>query len=292
MTRWLAAVVMCIVGSGCGPARLLPAPAGWPAEWHQRRLYHTAHAYIYAGNGAAAREADDLARRVWREFEQRTGGRAGKGLLVVTRIAEPPALEDYMELCRVLARHDAAAQGVALSPAALTQRCDAVLAALRDQGLDPDLELRLTPVTLDRGDVVETLHLPEAVGAVVPWAVALPTGSLIRRSNREGVRHELEEKRIGPLLQVPLAPVTAFEEGVRNAKALVARDVALFRNHALQQSGWDANRRDEHTQAYMNRRLDESLRPVLTLLGDVVEVVAAPLGPPANSTPTSGGQAK
>ena len=81
------------------------------------------------------------------------------------------------------------------------------------------------------------------------------------------------------VLQVPLAPIIMFEERLRNAKASVSRDVIVFRSLAGLQSEWSESRRQDETQAYMERKLNEALMPVLTQLTDILQLLAQQIEP-------------
>ncbi len=150
----------------------------------------------------------------------------------------------------------------------------------------------MTPISLDRSDLSDTLGLERTVSESVDWAAAISTEALIEEANRKNMQRELKNREIGLVLQMPLTPIIMFEERLRNAKAFVARDVTLFRNLANQQQGWSEEKRQDETQAYMERKLNEALLPVITQLVDVLQAVAEQLEPllPSSADSDSGPQ--
>ncbi len=263
----------------CAPAKLLDPPAGWPATWNNRKLYHTPNAYIYAGSATVARESDELAARVWREFEDRTERAGQKGLILVTDIDEQPVIPNYRAYCDLCAKRDAAARGVVLTDEDLERRYETICAAMEDQGIDPETDLLMTSVSLTGQELSGLLGFPTDAAQSVDWAVAVPTSRLIQQAVQENMQGEMNKREVGLIAQVLLEPVMVFEKRVRNVKASVSRDVELFRNHAKQQAEWNESEREQQVQAYMQRKLAESLRPVLTLLADVIEFAAEPIKP-------------
>ncbi|MCH7631910.1 MAG: hypothetical protein IIB59_01750 [Planctomycetes bacterium] len=274
---WFAPVLMIIVG--CGPARLLAPPSSWPAEWKNRRLYNTPNAFIYAGSDAAAGEADSLAEKVAREFKKRTGGRPVKGLLLVTDLNQQPVIPDHRTYCKLMLVRQTPGHRGSPSEAQLDEQCDAIVQAMAQQGTDPEMELLITPASLSASDLLDRLGLGRAVASSVDWAVALSTSALIEQAVRENMQSELKHREIGLVLQVPLAPIIMFEERLRNAKASVSRDVTVFRRLAGLQAGWSDDRRQDETQAYMERKLNEALLPVLTQLTDILQLLAQQIEP-------------
>ena len=273
-------VAVVIAGQiGCAPAKLLDPPAGWPVEWKNRKLYNTPNVYIYARNDAAAGQADALAERVIREFSRRTAGRSVKGLLLVTDLDEEPVVPDHKTYCNLMLSKAAAERGQTLSAEELEERYGKIRQAMAEQGTDAEMELLMTPISLDRSDLSGTLGLERTVSESVDWAAAISTEALIVEANRKNMQGELKNREIGLVLQMPLAPIIMFEERLRNAKAFVARDVTLFRNLANQQQDWSEEKRQDETQAYMERKLNEALLPVITQLVDVLQAVVEPLKP-------------
>lgn len=274
---WTAPVLMIIVG--CGPTRLLEPPSGWPAEWKNRRLYNTPNAFIYAGSDAAAGEADSLAEKVAREFKERTGGRPVKGLFLVTDLGQQPVIPDHRTYCKLMLARQTAGDRGPLSEAQLEEQCDAIVKAMAQQGTDPEMELLITPASLSASDLLDHLGMGRGVASSVDWAVALSTSALIEQAVRENMQSELKQREIGLVLQVPLAPIIMFEERLRNCKAAVSRDVTMFRRLASLQVGWSEDRRQDETQAYMERKLNEALLPVLTQLTDILQLLAEQIEP-------------
>lgn len=273
-------VVVIIAGQfACAPSKLLDPPAGWPVEWKNRKLYNTPNAYIYARNDAAAGQADALAERVIHEFSKRTGGRSVKGLLLVNDLDEEPVVPDHKTYCNLMLSKAAAGRGQTLSAEELEERYGKIRQAMAEQGTDAEMELMMTPISLDRSDLSDTLGLERTVSESVDWAAAISTEALIEEANRKNMQAELKNREIGLVLQMPLAPIIMFEERLRNAKAFVARDVTLFRNLANQQQDWSEEKRQDETQAYMERKLNEALLPVITQLVDVLQAVAEQLEP-------------
>ncbi len=273
-------VAVFIAGQiGCAPAKLLDPPTGWPIEWKNRKLYNTPNAYIYARNDSAAGQADALAERVTHEFSKRTGGRSVKGLLLVNDLDEEPVVPDHKTYCNLMLSKAAAGRGQTLSAEELEERYGKIRQAMAEQGTDAEMELMMTPISLDRSDLSDTLGLERTVSESVDWAAAISTEALIEEANRKNMQAELKNREIGLVLQMPLAPIIMFEERLRNAKAFVARDVTLFRNLANQQQGWSEEKRQDETQAYMERKLNEALLPVITQLVDVLQAVAEQLEP-------------
>lgn len=287
----LVLAALCL-GAGCAPAKVLDSPAGWPVEWKGRKLYHTPHAYIYAGSDAAAWEADELAARVHREFKSRTRKDAVKGLLLVTNVNDPPAFASFRQFCDVKAKEAAAAEGRTLGEDELKKRHEMISAAFAEQGHDPESDLAMTPASIKPADLADVMDLA-VQGAISPaWSVAVPTSALIEQANDRALQGEYEKRKVGLLVQLPLTPITLFEHRLRNVKALVARDVELFRNQMELQQDWSKEKRQEATHAYMEWKLAEGLLPVWPLLSDivrlttgVVDFVADPLFPKKDQPP-------
>ncbi len=275
----MAGLVVTSTQIGCAPVKLLDPPEGWLVEWRNRRLYNTPAAYIYASNDAAAGQADWLASRVGKEFKKRTGERPVKALLLVTDLNEEPVLPDHKTYCRLMLTKQALAEGRTLSDAQLNEQYAKICSAMAEQGVDTEMELLMTSVALDRRDLAEYLGFDSTVTDSVDRAAVISTTALIEYANRRNIQNELRKRKIGLVLQVPLAPIIMFEERLRNAKAAVSRDVTLFRCLADQQVGWSAEKRQDETQAYMERKLNEALLPVLTQLTDVLQTVVEQLEP-------------
>ncbi len=277
----------------CAPVTLLDSPVGWPIEWKNRKLFNTPNAYIYAGNDAAAGQADEIAARVRREFQKRTGGRLVKGLLLVNDIGEQPVIADHRTYTNLMLNRSAAARNQALTDAQLDAQYARIRQTMDEQGTQADMELLMTPITLARTDLIRMLGFDRNVTDSVAWTTVISTARLIEYANRENMQSELHNRKIGVVLQVPLAPIILFEERLRNAKAFVARDVAVFRNLAQQQADWSEVKRQDEMLAYMERKLNETLLPVITQLKDVLDELAAqiePLMPGADSAQGKQGQ--
>jgi hypothetical protein len=275
----LLGAVLFVGQLGCGPARLLEAPAGWPLEWQNRKLFNTPNAYIYAGNEAAAGQADELAKRVSREFQERTAGRSVKGLLLVTDVDEAPVIADHQAYTKLMLSRSAAARDQVLTAEQLDAQYATIQQTMAERGTQADMELLMTPVSLERTDLEQMLGFESSVSDTAAWTAVISTSALIEYANRENMQAELQERKIGLVLQVPLAPIILFEERLRNAKAFVARDVAVFRNLAQQQSAWSGDKREDETLAYMERKLSEAMLPVLTQLTDVLKELAEQIEP-------------
>jgi len=277
----------------CAPAKLLDPPAGWPVEWKNRKLFNTPNAYIYARNAAAAGQVDEIAARVSREFQKRTDGRPVKGLLLVNDVDDKPVIPDHEAYTKLMLTRSAAARNQALTDAQLEAQYARILQTMADQGTQADMELLMTPVSLGRMDLTRMLGFETGVSDSVSWSAVLSTSALIEYANRENMQSELHNRKIGLVLQVPLAPIILFEERLRNAKAFVARDVVVFRSLAHQQADWSEEKRQDETLAYMERKLNETLLPVITQLADVLKELAAqiePLLPGAESEQRKQGQ--
>jgi len=264
---------------GCAPVKLLDPPVGWPVEWKSRKLFNTPNAYIYAGNNAAARQVDEIAERVNREFQKRTDGRLIKGLLLVNDVDEEPVIADHQAYTKLMLNRSAAARNQALTDAQLEAQYAKIRQTMADQGTQAEMELLMTPVSLGRRDLTRMLGFESNVSDSVAWSAVIPTSALIEHANRENMQSELHNRKIGLVLQVPLAPIILFEERLRNAKAFVARDVAMFRSLAQQQADWSEEKRQDETLAYMERKLNETLLPVITQLTDVLKELAAQIEP-------------
>jgi len=277
----LALLGVVLFGSGlaCAPAKLLDPPAGWPVEWKNRKLFNTPNAYIYAGNDAAAGQVDEIAARVGREFQKRTDGRPVKGLLLVNDVDEEPVIADHEAYTKLMLTRSAAALDQELTDAQLEAQYAGIRQTMADQGTEAEMELLMTPVSLGREDLTQMLGFESNVSDSVAWSAVISTSALIEYANRENMQSELHSRKIGLVLQVPLAPIILFEERLRNAKAFVARDVAVFRNLAHQQAGWSEEKRQDETLAYMERKLNEALLPVITQLTDVLKQLAAQIEP-------------
>lgn len=263
----------------CAPAKLLDPPAGWPVEWKNRKLFNTPNAYIYAGSDAAAGQVDEIAARVSREFQKRTDGRPVKGLLLVNDVGEEPVIADHQTYTKLMLTRSAAARNQALTDAQLEAQYVRIRKTMADQGTQAEMELLMTPVSLGRMDLTRMLGFESKVSDSVAWSAVISTSALIEYANRENMQSELRNRKIGLVLQVPLAPIILFEERLRNAKAFVARDVAVFRNLAQQQADWSEEERQDETLAYMERKLNETLLPVITQLTDVLKELAAQIEP-------------
>ncbi len=263
----------------CAPAKLLDPPAGWAVEWKSRKLFNTPNAYIYAGNDAAAGQADELAKRVSREFQKRTDGRPVKGLLLVNDVGEEPVIADHQAYTKLMLTRSAAGRNQALTDAELEAQYAGIRQTMADQGTQAEMELLMTPVSLGRTDLTQMLDFESNVSDSVAWSAVISTSALIEHANRENMQSELHERKIGLVLQVPLAPIILFEERLRNAKAFVARDVAVFRNLAQQQGDWSDEKRQDETLAYMERKLNEAMLPVITQLTDVLKELAEQIEP-------------
>ena len=289
----LLGAVLCGGQLACAPVKLLDPPAGWPVEWKNRKLFNTPNAYIYAGNAATAGQVDEIAARVNREFQTRTDGRLVKGLLLVNDVDEEPIIADHQTYTKLMLNRSASARNQALTDAQLEAQYARIRQTMADRGTQAEMELLMTPVSLGRLDLTRMLGFESNVSDAVAWSVVISTSALIEHANRENMQSELHSRKIGLVLQVPLAPIILFEERLRNAKAFVARDVAVFRNLAHQQAGWSEEKRQDETLAYMERKLNETLLPVITQLRDVLKELAAqiePLLPGAESEQRKQGQ--
>ncbi|MCH8852950.1 MAG: hypothetical protein IID41_09915 [Planctomycetes bacterium] len=289
----LLSAVLCGGQLACAPTKLLDPPAGWPVEWKNRKLFNTPNAYIYAGNAAAAGQVDAIAERVNREFQKRTDGRLVKGLLLVNDVNEEPVIADHEAYTKLMLNRSASVRNRALTDAQLEAQYTGIRQTMADRGTQAEMELLMTPVSLGRLDLTRMLGFENSVSDSVAWSAVISTTALIEYANRENMQSELHHRKIGLVLQVPLAPIILFEERLRNAKAFVARDVAVFRSLAHQQAAWSEAKRQDETLAYMERKLNETLLPVITQLRDVLKELAAqiePLLPGAESEQRKQGQ--
>jgi hypothetical protein len=75
---------------GCGPARLLPPPAGWPREIEGRALYVTPRAFIYATTPAAAGWMDRYLDDRIPHIEKRFGASLGRGIVITVSPGDKP----------------------------------------------------------------------------------------------------------------------------------------------------------------------------------------------------------
>ncbi len=263
----------------CAPVKLLDPPAGWPVEWKNRKLFNTPNAYIYARNDAAAGQVDEIAARVNREFQKRTDGRLVKGLLLVNDLGEHPVIADHETYTKLMLNRSAGIRNQALTDAQLETQYARIRQTMADRGTQAEMELLMTPVSLSRTDLTLMLGFDSNVSDSAAWSAVISTSALIEYANRENMQSELHNRKIGLVLQVPLAPIILFEERLRNAKAFVARDVEVFRNLAHQQADWSEEKRQDETLAYMERKLNETLLPVITQLTDVLKELAAQIEP-------------
>ncbi len=82
----LLMVAMC----GCGPARLLPPPPGWPREIDGRTLYVTPRAFIYATSPGAAGWMDRYLHDRIPQIEKRFGVKPGNGTVIAVSPGDKP----------------------------------------------------------------------------------------------------------------------------------------------------------------------------------------------------------
>jgi hypothetical protein len=76
--------------SGCGPARLLLAPPGWPRHVDGRLLYATPRSFIYATSPAAAGWMDRYLNDRIPRIEKRFGETLGRGMVIAVSPGDKP----------------------------------------------------------------------------------------------------------------------------------------------------------------------------------------------------------
>ncbi len=82
--------VLAVLNTGCGPAKLLPTPRGWPQEIHGRKLYHTPRGFLYATNAASAGWMDRYLQRRLPSIEEQSDVKLSTGVVIVISPGDPP----------------------------------------------------------------------------------------------------------------------------------------------------------------------------------------------------------
>lgn len=264
---WLPCAAV-LAAAGCGPSRVLDPPPDWPVRWQNLELYNTPRAFILASQPQAAREAEDIVNRTWKDFERRTGGVPSKGLVVIANITEEQPIRDpkvfYLE---ELGDHGEAP----VQEAEMTRRWELIEEAARSQGVSLATELQMRTITLDKPELRTILGMPDAVVNDVEWAVLLPTRRLIDQASHQAMKEKIVARGTGPLVFVATSPLLVAEELRMANRASVNRDVEIFGRWVSEQNGWTPDEKEDHQQAYTQRKLDEAMFPVLSLMRDTVE---------------------
>ncbi len=243
---WSALLLLLVPVSfvGCAPAERLADPVDWPGRWDSRTLWTTPHAFIYAGNGAAAGEIDRLAERVKGEYTAELGQPTPPLLLIVRDASEPYPGDDVRELLRSTLRlemqrdpeqssagqdSDGSEQS---TPDAIEDALMGTVAAATATGTTLEVLAGTIPLTCDEQALKDVCATPDAMSDQHRTALIIPTRACLRTNIRKAMRSALKLYGIGPVAQVVFAPVLAIAEGKAVDRLDRLREVALF-NHWL-----------------------------------------------------------
>ncbi len=243
-----AAILFAAALSGCGPARLLDAPAQLPKELDGRRLWHTPSGYIYAADEAVAGETDRWITELDRHLKRTYQRELGKGLVIVIDDGEKPFVKSFDEMVR-LQRQTAIAAGVKSHE---MPDVDAQRQKMEAGGMSEDLACRITPFELD-GTVRAAGGLPHGLPDDAHWSISCPSQGLMEKAMWEFGPKALEKKK-GKAFAVATAwawPL-AFAEAAKGFQ--LGRDVLVFELWAIQQSQWDQELRNQEISKYTEER--------------------------------------
>jgi len=253
-TKRLAALLLVFAVSGCAATAWLDEPSRLPEQWSGRRRFNTRNTVIYACSERAAAEADRLAADVAEGFEKETGGKASKGLLIVTDAGDEPVVTNLRDLHRLLAKSATANPHGKLSSGLEETRRD-----IQRHNIQPKTILVVTPVPIEKADLRGCLGFPDPLPGSVTWIAAIPTRAAIRRSNKTIIKSFLEKEGIGPITQIILAPAIFVAEESMLDIAAAARDVVLFERFAMTQHDWPLKEKRRRAFVYAKRRKKEAM---------------------------------
>lgn len=239
---------------GCAPRVVLDSPPEWPQRWSDRDLYHTPGAYIYAGSLAAAGEADRLVAAVARDFERDAGRPADKGVVFVNGPSDTLFVADWKALLS-LQESEARPADPYSAPETPAQRWERVTREAQQAGLSMDLLLMMTPVGLDRQQLRELVPLPAQASPEAGWGAILPTRALLRTAFRRQLQAAYEREKIGPAMQLALAPLVALMEPALVDALAAVREVAVYAAMATGCESWSAEQRTSYVTAYKERKV-------------------------------------
>jgi hypothetical protein len=239
---------------GCAPRVVLERPPTWPQRWSDRDLYHTPQAYIYASSAAVAGEADRLVAAVAREFALEAGQPVEKGVVFVNAPSDKLFVADWKTLLALQEREAQAADPNA-PPETPEQRWERISGEAEQAGLGMDLLLMMTPVGLDRTQLRELVDLPQQASPDAAWGAILPTRALLREAFRRQLKAAYEREKIGPAMQLALAPIVALMEPKLVDALAAVRDIAVYAAMAASCEGWSAQQRESHLAAYKEKKV-------------------------------------
>lgn len=243
-----AIIALIAFAEGCGPGKLLDAPAELPTELNGRRLWHTPRAYIYAAEEAIAGETDRWIAELGAHVRRTYKAELGKGLVVVIDKDEPPFVRSFEELIR-LQRRTARAADVDQHelPDDETHR-----RRLAGAGMTEELACRVTPFELDAKALADG-GLPEPLPSDLMWSISCPSESLMEKSMWEFAPKAIEEKH-GKSFAVATfwAWPIAFAEAAKGFR--LGRDVLAFELWTIRQTEWPIEKRRKAIRRYTDER--------------------------------------
>jgi len=240
---------------------VLESPPEWPRRWSDRDLYHTPRAFIYASNPAAAGEADRLIAAVAREFERDAGRPADKGVVFVNEPGDRLLVADWEALLS-LQQEEAQSADPRLARETPAQRWERVTRQAEEAGLGMDLLLMMTPVALEGEQFRVLVAPPEQNPPGAAWGAILPSRALLREAFRRQLRAACEREKIGPVMQLALAPLVALmEPGLVDALATV-RDIAIYSAMVGCCNDWPAEQRANFISVYKERKVRAAMGAV------------------------------
>lgn len=248
--RWVC-LLLGLIG-GCGPAVVLDSPEQFPEKWLGRKLYATPHAYIYASNSFAAREADREVARAAEYFSEKTCAAPSKGLIIVTgswdELIDPNLVLLY-DL--VLSREEPFGERPELSLDEVLTRFQRREEELAKIGVDFATMFKQFAIPLDKDTLVNRFGFPPEALDEVDWAVGISTIAAMRQAYREERREvEYGVNLFYMLMVLPLnipAEIWIMEDLVGNRAGL------LFEQLVLSDPQWTMDERIELMDAYATR---------------------------------------
>ena len=207
---------------GCGPAVTLAPPEDWPAEWSQRTIYSTPHAYIYASSASGASQADRAAKVAAQEFCELTGYQPSKAILIVNDAGDQLIVEDKAQLLRLIMQFKKLPNASMQDYDRVAGELETAIQKLSELGIGMDMFFQVQPMAITSQQLVD-LGLPAGHGA---WGAVVPTNELMYRflisTIEEATRNE-EEMTVGkkmilasmmPLIRAKLGPETTAKREV------------------------------------------------------------------------------
>jgi hypothetical protein len=269
-----ATALLLLVTGACAPSVLLDRPDEWPAQWRDRRLYHTPNAFIYASSAAAAGEVDRLLVEVTGAFRSRTPGQPEKGLIVVTDTGDPPIADGETQL-RIVEQPERKSATTQSAGLVVTSRPSDSHDGIDEEdrrefaklGLSIELLLAGTPFGIRHADLTGGLGLPPAAAQSAKWAAAMPTRAMCRSMMSKTMSAALKQEEVTLAQRLLIAPWLPLLESIAADELAAARRTVLFERLVSSQAGWTDDQRAAYLAdftasetAAQNRRLKTRTR--------------------------------